>query len=96
MNFAKAMERRIFWGLLAFALVLVVVWSLLLRFVVSGWGILATNIGFFIGTAVVISQASFRFFRPRVSFALAVVISAGIWLVIVVLIRSLILDVLGI
>ncbi len=95
-DFVKRLEKRAFWGMLGFALALVIIWAVLLRFVPAGWWVTAINIGFFIATAIVVSRASIWFFKPRVRLVVAVIISAAIWVLMVVVIRSAILELLGV
>ena len=75
---------------------LVVLWAVLLKVVSGGWGVLAINISFLIGTIIIIGAGSIVFFRRYLRTSLAVLIAAGIYVAIVVGMRSAILTALGV
>jgi len=89
------MGRRAFWGMLAWALGLSILWGILVVVLSDGWWILAINITFVILTIVFVVRACLFYFRPRLSGWLTALIGAGIWILIAVLIRTLVIDVLS-
>jgi hypothetical protein len=91
-NITMNITRRVFWRTLAGVLVLSITWGILVALLSAGWWILAINITFLILTVPVLFRACFLYFRPRLSTWAVAFIGAGIWVLIVVLIRSLVID----
>lgn len=95
MNLARQLKRRAFWGMLAWALGLSITWGILIALLQAGWWILAINITFFILTVLFVLQACRFYFRPQLSTWVTILIGAGIWVLMAVLIRSLVIDVIS-
>jgi len=92
----KSEYRKGFRNALIFGFILVIIWAVLLAFVPDGWWITVINILFFIATAIVIGMSSIQFLRLYMPKIVAIILSAGIYVIMVVLIRSIILELLGV
>ncbi len=95
-NFMRSVARKAFRNCLIFGLILVTIWAVLLAFVPNGWWITAINIGFLIITVIGIAVPSTQFLKVYMPLPLAIIASAAIWLILVVFIRSIILELLGV
>jgi len=95
-SFVKSVARRALRNCVIFGLILVTIWAILLAFVPDGWWIAAINIGFLIISVIGIGIPLIQSLKVFMPFALAIIASAAIWLILVVLIRSIILELLGI
>ena len=88
-NSVKSKHRKRFCLGLLVGVGLIVIWSVLLMFMTYGWLTAVVNIAFLIATAIVIGIPSIKFFRLYMPNIIAIILSSVIWVVMVVLIRSL-------
>jgi len=92
--FRREMSRAL-WGLLFAGVVIIVIWSLLTRFLPLGWWITVINVLGFLGTILVIGLGTWQTLKMVIPSGYAFLVSVIIWLVLVLGLRSLILGLLG-
>ncbi len=83
------------WGLLFAGVVIIVIWSLLTRFLPLGWWITLINVLGFLGTTLVIGMGTWQTLKMVIPSGYAFIVSVIIWLVLVLGLRTLILGLLG-
>ncbi len=86
---------RALWGLLFVGVLIIVIWSLLTRFLPMGWWITLINILGFLGTGLVIGMGTWQTLKMVIPSGYALLISIIIWLMMVVGPRTVILGLLG-
>ena len=91
----KTMIGRAVWGLLFGGFVIIVIWSLLTRYLPLGWWITLINIFGSLGTILVIGMGIWQTLKMVIPSGFALFISVIVWLVMVVGLRTLILGLLG-
>ena len=92
--YRKEMSRAL-WGLLFVGVLIIVIWSLLTRFLPMGWWITLINILGFIGTTLVIGMGTWQTLKMVIPSGYAFLVGVIIWLVMVLGLRTLILGLLG-
>lgn len=96
-DWKKIVYRKIFIrNALVFGFILVIGWAGLLTVIPTGWGITATNIGFLLISLFVIGIPSLQFLKLYMPTLLAGIVSGLIWVIMVVLIRSIFLELFGV
>ena len=95
-DFVKAQMGKSLMGLLIMGFVIICLWAVALRFLPDGWWITAINVIGFIASGLIIGIGSWQTLRLSMPSLLAFILAVVIWLIVVVLIRSLILELLGV
>lgn len=95
-NFARAQMVKAFLGLLFAGLIFIIVWAVLLRFLPDGWWIMAINIIGFLLSLFIIGMGSWQTLKAFMPSILAFILGVVIWFIMAVVIRSFILDLLGV
>lgn len=94
--YTRAMMWKAFQGILFAGFVIILIWALLLKFLPDGWWITVISIGGFILTIFIIGFGCFQTLRTFMHGFWAFILGLTIWFVMAVLIRSLILELLGV
>ena len=92
----KIEGRRAYRNIFFFGLVFVTIWAVLLKFLPDGWWITGINIIAFLFSLIGIGLGSLQALRPSMPNWLAWVCALLTWFIIVILIRSLLLNLLGV
>lgn len=95
-DFERSMMARSFWGLIVAGLIQVLIWTVLIRFLPSGWWIIGINILGFLITAIFIGMGSWQVLKVYMPSSIAFFIALTIWAIIVIGIRSILLNLFGV
>jgi len=94
-DYFKEMVGRALSGLLLAGLIVIVLWSLAVRFLPDGWWITLINVLGFLSTILIIGLGSWQTLKMAVPSGVAFLVGSLMWVAMVIGLRSLLLNLLG-